>query len=185
VSGIINPAGGGGTVAKEIGRSVLASGATDIGPIIIPSGYGYLQVAFYIAGYSASQIAQIRLGTGATVDTGTTYSSFSNHFTTVFGGGTSNASTTGIRVANDAMTNGRRGIAQIHNPSGQNKIIAVQTVSYSAQNPTAASAMASQSNVTGAWFNTAQALSVGLNSGGAGTLLTGSYIAVYGIPGTL
>src|SRR4051812_9366505 len=101
--------------ARFIGNAQLGGAATDIGPIAIPAGTGYLQVQIYIAGYSASQIAQIRLGSGATVDTGATYSSYSNHFTTAFGGGTSNASATGIRVANDAITNGRRAIAQIHN----------------------------------------------------------------------
>lgn len=170
--------------ARFIGSAVLGSAATDIGPVAIPAGYGYLQVQFYIAGYSASQIAGLRLGTTASTDAGTNYSCFTNHFTTVFGGGTSFPSVGRLLVANDATTNGRRGIAQIHNASGQNKIIVVQTVTYSAANPTAASAMASQSNASGAWFNTGQAISVSMNSGGAGTLSTGSYISVYGIPGT-
>src|SRR4051812_44931234 len=169
--------------AMFLGKAKLAAQANTIGPVAIPVGYGYLQVQFFIAGYAgAGGIAMIQLGTTSAVDTGTNYSSYRNHFTTAFGGGSSNISQAGVHVANDATTNARRGIAQVWNPQGENKIVVVQTVTYSAQNPTAASAMASQSNVSGAWFNTGQALSVALNVSVG--LLANSTLAVYGIPGT-
>jgi hypothetical protein len=38
--------------------------------------------------------------------------------------------------------------------------------------------------VVGSWFNTTQAQSISLNSGGAGTLNAGSFLAVYWFPGT-
>jgi hypothetical protein len=57
-------------------------------------------------------------------------------------------------------------------------------VLYSAQAPTAGSAMASMATVVGSWFNTSQAISIGLDSGGAGTLNAGSFLAVYWFPGT-
>lgn len=172
------------TAAKALGISTLGGAATDIGPIIFGAGYGLLIVAYYVAGYSASQIAQIRLGTTTTVDTGTNYSSWGSNLGASTTAGTSRPSASGIQVAQAAQTNGRRGVAIIHNPSGQNKNVSCETACYSATAPTAASAMAAKATVSGAWFNTTQAQCVGLNSGGAGTLNAGSYIAVYGIPGT-
>jgi hypothetical protein len=169
---------------QALGIATLGGASTDIGPIAFGPGYGLLIVSYYIAGYSASQIAQIRLGTGATVDTGANYSSWGSNLAAAATTGTSRVSGTGIPVAQAAQTNGRRGTAVIHNPSGQNKNVTCETVCYSAQAPTAASAMASMATVAGAWFNTTQAQSISLNSGGAGTLNAGSYIAVYGIPGT-
>lgn len=168
--------------AKLLGSAKLAGSATDIGPVLIPDGYSLLIVTFYIAGYSASQIAQIRLGTATTVDTGANYSSWSGQIAAAAAAGASHASATGIQVAHTAQTNARRGIAVIENVSGENKIINVQTVDYGGQAPTAATATAQEAQVVGAWFNTAVAKAVGLNSGGAGTLNTGSYIRVHGIP---
>jgi hypothetical protein len=171
------PAAGGGGGGVLIGKAKLAANATDVGPIAIPSGYAMLFVSFFIAGYTASQIAMIRLGTGATVDTGANYSSWRSNLAAAATAGTS-------EVAQAAQTNGRRGNAIIYNPAGENKAVTIETVCYSAQNPTAASAMASMATVAGAWFNTAQALSISLNSGGAGSLMTNTFLTVYGIPGT-
>jgi hypothetical protein len=110
---------------------------------------GLLVVDYYIAGYSASQIAQLRLGTGATVDTGANYSSWGSNLAAAATAGTSRVSGTGVPVAQAAQTNGRRGGGTIHNHSGQNKTFALETVCYSAQAPTAASAMASMATVVG------------------------------------
>jgi hypothetical protein len=85
-----------------------------------------LFVEIYIAGYSASQIAQIRLGTGTTVDTAANYSSFSNSFTTAAVAGTSNVSATGLRLSNVAQTNARRCIAQISNSAARPKIYSLK-----------------------------------------------------------
>jgi hypothetical protein len=169
--------------AKKLGEVTLGAGATTIGPIVFGAGWGMLFVEIYIAGYSASQIAQIRLGTGTTVDTAANYSSFSNSFTTAAVAGTSNVSATGLRLSNVAQTNARRCIAQISNSAARPKIYSSQTVDYSAQAPTAASAMANGAQVNGAWFNNAQAQCIGIDSGGAGTLNTGSSLMVYGIAG--
>jgi hypothetical protein len=183
VSPLFNPAGG-TTYAAGSGIATLGGSATDIGPIAIPAGMGLLVVDYYIAGYSASQIAQLRLGTGATVDTGANYSSWGSNLAAAATAGTSRASGTGVPVAQAAQTNGRRGGGTIHNHSGQNKAFVLETVCYSATSPTAASAMASMATVVGSWFNTTQAQSISLNSGGAGTLNAGSFLAVYWFPGT-
>jgi hypothetical protein len=134
---------------QALGIATLGGASTDIGPIAFGPGYGLLIVSYYIAGYSASQIAQIRLGTGATVDTGANYSSWGSNLAAAATTGTSRVSGTGIPVAQAAQTNGRRGTAVIHNPSGQNKNVTCETVCYSAQAPTAASAMASMATVAG------------------------------------
>lgn len=168
--------------AKLLGSAKLAGSATDIGPVLIPDGYSLLIVTFYIAGYSAGQIAQIRLGTATTVDTGANYSSWSGQIAAAAAAGASHASATGIQVAHTAITNARRGTATIENVSGENKLIVINSADYSAQAPTAASGYAQESQVVGGWFNTAVAKAIGLNSGGAGTLNTGSYIRVHGIP---
>jgi hypothetical protein len=175
---------GGTSYAAGSGIAVLGTASTTVGPIAIPAGMGLLVVDYYIAGYSASQIAQIRLGATASVDTGATYSSWGSNLAAAATAGTSRVSGTGVPVAQAAQTNGRRGGGTIHNHSGQNKTFALETVCYSAQAPTAGSAMASMATVVGSWFNTSQAISIGLDSGGAGTLNAGSFLAVYWFPGT-
>jgi hypothetical protein len=174
-----------GPQAEFLGSATLGSAATDIGPVVFGPGWGWLFVNVYIAGYSASQIAQVRLGTGATVDTATNYSFWAQNFTAAATAGGGVASNAGVRVAQAAQTNARRGNVLIHNPQGANKTVTVEGVDYSAQGPlTAASAMAGGHVVMGEWFNTTQAQSIGVNSGGAGTLNANSAIVVYGIPGT-
>jgi hypothetical protein len=164
--------------------SATTAGGTDLGPIVFGPGWGVLIVNIYITGYAGSQIAKIRLGTGTTVDTGTNYSFWAQNFTAAATAGGSNVSQTGFNVAQVAQTTGRRGNAVIHNSSGQNKIITLEGTDYSASSPTAASAMAGAHVVAGAWFNTAQAQCIGLNSGGGSNLNSGTIISVYGIPGT-
>lgn len=169
--------------AKKLGEVTLGGAATDIGPIVFGPGWGVLFAEIYIAGYSASQIAGVRLGVATTVDTGANYSCFTNSFTTAAVAGTSRVSQTVLQVSNVAQTNGRRCMAIISNSSARPKIYSAQTVDYSAQAPTAASAMANGAQANGAWFNNAQAQCIGINSGGAGTLNTGSSLMVYGIAG--
>jgi hypothetical protein len=176
--------GAGTSYAAGSGIAVLGSASTTVGPIAIPSGMGLLVVDYYIAGYSASQIAQIRLGATASVDTGANYSSWGSNLAAAATAGTSRVSGTGVPVAQAAQTTGRRGGGTIHNHSGQNKTFALETVCYSAQAPTAGSAMSSMATVVGSWFNTSQAISIGLDSNGAGTLNAGSFLAVYWFPGT-
>src|SRR4051812_38990632 len=130
--------GAGTSYAAGSGIAVLGSASTTVGPIAIPSGMGLLVVDYYIAGYSASQIAQIRLGATASVDTGANYSSWGSNLAAAATAGTSRVSGTGVPVAQAAQTNGRRGGGTIHNHSGQNKTFALETVCYSAQAPTAA-----------------------------------------------
>jgi hypothetical protein len=162
----------------------LASAATDTPVLVFGPGWGKLFIYHYIAGYSASQIALIRLGTATTVDTGSNYTAIGTHFTGTTATTTVTAATTGIKVANDATANGRRGLHEVWNPSGFPKMIDARTVTFSATDPTTSAAtQSSQSLVTGHWWNNTQAQCVNMNSGGAGTLRAGSYITVYGIPG--
>lgn len=167
--------------------TALGSQGTDTPIIPVPAGYGYLFLYHYIAGYSNTGVAIYRFGTTETaVDTGTTYSCFTSHWITTATVQTSNnrISQTGVWVANDAVTSGRRGQANIYNPNGGPKDITVQTVTYGAQNPTtAATAQSTQSVCTGTWWNNGQIRSVRLNAGTGSNLVAGSYISVYGIPG--
>jgi hypothetical protein len=183
MSPLFNPASG-ASYAAGSGISTLGGSATDIGPIVIPAGMGLLVVDYYIAGYSASQIAQLRLGTGATVDTAANYSSFTSSLGTTTTAGTSRVSGTGVPVSQVAQTTARRGGGVVRNHSGQNKVFTLETVDYSSTSPTAATGMANMATVVGSWFNTTQAQSISLNSGGAGTLNAGSFLAVYWFPGT-
>lgn len=165
----------------------LGSAASTTGVVVFGPGWGHVFIYHYIAGYSGSQIAMLRLGTGTTTDTGTNYSSATAHFVmggTTVGTSTSRVSQTGLHVANDAVTNARRGLHQVHNPATQNKTIDGRTVTYSATSPTAASGMATMSMTVGTWHNTtAQAQCVEMIGNGV-NLNAGSYISVYGIPGT-
>lgn len=175
--------------ATFLGTSTpLASSATDTPVVSFPAGYGMLFVYFYIAGYTGSGVALLRAGTTAgSVDTGTNYSIFTSHWITTATVQTSNArsSQTGFWVANDATTSGRRGIATIWNPNNSPSTCSIETVTYGAQTPsTAATTLSTQSRSVGSWFNNAQAVSIRLNGGTGSSLLTGSFISVYGIPGT-
>lgn len=173
--------------ATFLGSAVLGSNATTIGPVVFGPGWGYLYVYHFIAGYTGGDIALLRLGTGATVDTGTTYSSYATLLGASTVTSTALASTSGIKVAQDTTTNARRGHHEIFNGTGTgfNKFVDSRTLTYSAQNPTSATTVTSQSIVTGTWFNTAQAQCAGLFGGlGGASLLAGSFISVYGIPGT-
>jgi hypothetical protein len=173
--------------AVWLGKTVpLAASAANTPTLVFGPGYRYLFIYHYIAGYSGSAIATIRLGTTTTVDTAANYSSATSHF--VMGGATVGTSTsrvsqTGLQVANDAVTNGRRGLTIIWNPEGDPKFAQTVTNTYSAQNPAAAAtAHATLSIGGGNWWNNTQAQCC--NMEGAGTnLLTGSYIDVYGLPG--
>lgn len=168
--------------------TALGAQATDTPVIPIPAGMGYLFIYYYIAGYSNSGVAILRLGTTETaVDTSTTYSCFTSHWivTATVQASVSRVSQTGLWVANDAATNGRRGQVSIYNPNGGPKNATFQTVTYGAQNPTtAATAQSTQSVCTGSWWNNAQVRSVRLNAGTGSNLIAGTYISVYGIPGT-
>jgi hypothetical protein len=174
--------------ATFLGESVpLAANATDTPIVPIPPGYGWLFIYFYIAGYSNSGVAIMRFGTTPTaVDTGTTYSVFTSHWIVAATVQASNSrvSQTGIWVANDAVTTGRRGQMSVYNPNAAPKNVVVDTVTFGAQNPTAAAtAMTTQSRSVGSWFNNAQIQSVRMNGGTGVNLTTGSFITVYGIPG--
>lgn len=164
----------------------LASSAANTPTLVFGPGYHYLFIYHYIAGYSGSAIATIRLGTGTTVDTGTTYSSATAHFVmggTTLGTSSSRVSQTGLQVANDAVTNGRRGLTIVWNPEGDPKFAQTVTNTYSSQSPAAATTShATMSICGGNWWNNTQAQCC--NMEGAGTnLTTGSYIDVYGLPG--
>jgi hypothetical protein len=175
--------------ATFLGASTpLAAQGTDTPVVSFPAGYGMLFVYFYIAGYSNTGVAILRTGsTAGSVDTGTNYSIFTSHWITTATVQTSNAraSQTGLWVANDATTNGRRGIATIWNPSTAPSTCIIDTVTYGVQNPTtAASTLSTQSRSVGSWFSNAQAVSIRLNAGTGSNLTSGSFISVYGIPGT-
>lgn len=168
--------------------TALVAQATDTPIIPVPPGYGWLFIYFYIAGYSNTGVALIRFGTTSTaVDTGTTYSEMTSHWitTATVQASTARTAQTGIWVANDAVTTGRRGQVEVFNPSGGPKQCKVQTVTFGAQSPTtSATAPTTQSVCTGDWWNNAQVQSVRMNAGTGANLLTGSYVSVYGIPGT-
>lgn len=170
--------------AQFLGAATLGAAATDIGPIVFGPGWGVIIIEAYIAGYSASQIAVVRLGVGTTVDTAANYSCFTNSFTATATAGTSRVSQTGVQVSNVAQTTARRCVITVLNSAARAKVVQIDTVDYSAATPTVASAMANGARSQGAWFNNAQAQCVSLNSGGAGTLTLASAISVYGIPGT-
>jgi hypothetical protein len=165
----------------------LGSAASTTGVVVFGPGWGHLFIYHYIAGYSGSAIAMIRLGTGTTTDSGTNYSSGTSHF--VMGGATVGTSTsrvsqTGIHVANDAVTNGRRGLHQVHNPATQVKTVDGRTNTYGGTSPTAATAIATLSLVVGSWHNTTAQAQCAEMFGNGVNLNAGSYISVYGIPGT-
>lgn len=165
----------------------LGSAASTTGVVTFAAGYGHLFIYHYIAGYSGSGIALIRLGNSTTADSGTNYSSATGHFVlggTTVGSSTSRVSQTGIHVANDSVANARRGLHQIHNPATANKTVDGRTVTYSATSPTAASAQATLSLVVGAWHNTTAQAQCAEMVGNGVNLNAGSYISVYGIPGT-
>jgi hypothetical protein len=163
----------------------LASAAASTPTLVFGPGYRYLLVYHYIAGYSGSAIATIRLGTGTTVDTGANYSSMTAHFVaggTTVGTSTSRVSQTGMQVANDAVNTGRRGQHIIWNPEGDPKFMETVTNTYSSTSPAAAATAHSTISICGGnWWNNAQAQCI--NMEGAGTNLNaGSYIDVYGLP---
>jgi len=174
--------------AKFLGKTTpLASSNTTTPTIVFGPGYEWLFVYHYIAGYtSGGGIARIQLGTASTVDTGANYGSITARF--IAGGATvgtttSTASTNGFAVANVATTFGRRGQHMIWNPTTDPKFIDSRTATYTAQNPTtAASAHGSLDVVCGNWWNNAEAQCVAMDGGGSVSLLTGSYISVYGVP---
>jgi hypothetical protein len=164
----------------------LASSAAQTPTLVFGAGWRYLFVYHYIAGYSGSAIAVIRLGTDSTIDSGTTYSSATSHFImggATLGTSTSRVSQTGLQIANDAVTNGRRGITTIWNPEGDPKFAQTVTNTYSSQSPaSAATTHATLSVCGGNWWNNTQAKCIDMS--GAGTsLTTGSYIDVYGLAG--
>lgn len=165
----------------------LGSAQANTPTIVFGPGWGMLFIHIYIAGYSGGSIATIQLGTGTTVDTGTNYSAGTAHFVmggTTVGTSTSRVSQTGVQVANDSVTNGRRGVAVIANPSGAPKTLITQIATFSAQSPTsAATSYSTLSNVVGMWSNTSQAQCIAMSGAGV-NLNTGSFISVYGTPGT-
>lgn len=173
--------------AVHLGKTTpLGSAAATTPTLVFGPGYKYLYVYHFIAGYSGSAIATIQLGTTTSVDTGTNYSSATSHFVmggTTVGTSTSRVSQTGLQVANDAVTNGRRGLHIIWNPEGDPKFAQGLTNTYSSQTPAAATAAHATLSVTGGnWWNNTQAQCVRMDGAGV-NLLTGSYIDVYGLPG--
>jgi hypothetical protein len=175
--------------AVFLGATVpLASSQSTTPTLVFGPGWGKLFIYHFIAGYtSGGGIARLQFGTGTTVDTGANYSACTAHF--IAGGATVGTTTSrvsqgGVQVANDSTTNGRRGLHEVWNPSGNPKFIDGRTNTYTSQTPAAATAAhATYSIVGGNWWNNGQAQCVAMDAGGSVSLLTGSYITVYGIPG--
>jgi len=174
--------------AALLGQSTpLGGAASTTGVVIFGTGFGMLFVEYYIPGTAAATTPMLRLGTTTTTDTGTNYSSGTANFNmgaATVGTGTSRVSQTGIHIDNVSVANGRRGLMQIHNPATQNKTIDSRVVAHSAASPTAATSVSTVNFVVGTWFNSsAQAACCELIGNGQ-NLNTGTYISVYGIPGT-
>jgi hypothetical protein len=174
--------------ARFLGKTVpLAASATTTPTIVFGAGYEWLLIYFFVAGYTGSSIARLQFGTAATPDTGTNYSVITAQF--VAGGATvgtttSRVSQAGVEVANVATTNGRRGRALIWNPTSDPKFIECGTITYTSQTPAAATAAhASLDKTEGNWWNNGEAQCIRLEGGSSGnSLLTASYISVYGLP---
>lgn len=173
--------------AHHLGKTPpLGSAAATTPTLVFGPGYGKLFIYHFIAGYSGGGgIALLQFGVAATVDTGSNYSAATAHFIaggTTVGTTTSRVSQTGVHVANDSTTNGRRGEHEVWNPAGDPKFIDGRTATYTSQTPAAATAAhATISLVTGNWWNNTQAQCIAMSGGGV-NLLTGSYIDVYGVP---
>lgn len=156
----------------------------DFGP-----GWEKLFIYVLINGYtSGGDIARLQFGTTlGSVDTGNNYSVCTSRLIaggTTVGTTTSRTSQAGIEVANVATTNGRRGLHEVWNPVGDPKFCDSRTLTYTSQNPAAATAAHASIDYTcGNWWQNSEAVCVRLNAGSAGnSILTGSFISVSGIP---
>lgn len=167
----------------------LASSATTTPTLVFGPGWGKLFIYHFVAGYSGGGgIARIQFGTATTVDTGANYSNGSFRVTTTAANSqlVSSGAVNGFPIAasTSSTTNGRRGLHEVWNPSGNPKYIDSRTLTFTSTNPAAASAAhAAMEFVYGNWWQNSQAQCVAMDGGGSVNLLTGSYITVYGVPG--
>ena len=173
--------------AHKLGETTMGSTAAATATISWAGFYGVLFIEHVIAGYSGSGIAILQFGTTAgTLDTGSNYASGGFHVTmgtaAVTATPTSRVSQVGVQVANDATANARYGMHQVQNPNGRNKQVDSRTTTYATTTVTAATAISTISVMEGRWFQNSPAQCVAMLGNGV-NLLTGSSLAVYGIPG--
>lgn len=180
-----------GPGAQHFGKTTpLAAAAAQTPQINFGKGVIKLWIYHYIAGYSGTSIALLQFGSGGTIDTAGNYNSNAFHLTataasvacTIRGAGLANFN--GIPVANDATTNGRRGLHEAWNLGGGEPLMCdARTNTYNGAPNASSIAQLTMSCVNGHWWGAAQADCVRLTGGATGiNLQAGSYIDVWGVP---
>jgi hypothetical protein len=169
---------------RQLAKSKITSAATDIPTVTVPAGTGLLVVVVYIPGVSVAQTPLLRVGTAGALITTTTYSSWISTFGATTVTGTSRASATGIGLIGSTSTFAMRAVFLISTLNGETKTFSGDSLLYGASGITAATAMSSAASIIGMQVGTAVVDSVGVNSGGTGTLNAGAFMDVYGAPGS-
>jgi len=150
-----------------LGSGSLGADNTDL-TVTLSSAKRYLRIEARIAGYGGNSVAKLRFNG----DTGNNYAfARSDGIAAV----SSTASTSGISVAQTAISGPRYFSASVRNVSSQAKVVILEGSSGSES----AGTVPTINHVRGVWGNTsAQITSVNLNSGA--NLLAGTEIWVWG-----
>lgn len=163
-----------------LGSTVLTVAAPQTSIVTLTSAMTKLFIQYNITGYSGNDIAMFRFGgTAGAVDTGNNY--WSRHITWAAGGTVANntqvTNTSGIRVAGNAVVQGRSGICQLMNYQTVSKPMTIHT-----QTLTGATGTAGLVDLGGGeWVNTTQQIiSIQMVDQNGTNLTVGSGFVVWG-----
>lgn len=182
----LNSAGVETTFAKAttnltfLGSTVITTPAPQTSIVTLTSAMTKLFIQYNITGYSGGDIAMFQFGgTAGAVDTGNNY--WSRHITWNAGGtvaaNTQVTTTNGIRVAGNAVIQGRSGICQLMNVATVSKPMTIHT-----QTLTGAVGTAGLIDLGGGeWVNTTQQIiSIRMIDQNGTNLLAGTGFVVWG-----
>lgn len=163
-----------------LGSTSLSVAAPQTAIVTLTSAMNKLFIQYNITGYSGNDIAMFRFGgTAGAVDSGNNY--WSRHITWAAGGtiatNTQVLSTNGIRVAGNAVVQGRSGICQLMNVATVSKPFTIHT-----QTLTGAAGTAGLIDLGGGeWVNTTQQIiSIQMVDQNGTNLTAGSGFVVWG-----
>lgn len=163
-----------------LGSTVLASAAPQTSIVTLTSAMSKLFIQFNITGYSGNDIASFQFGgTAGAVDTGNNY--WTRHLTSNAGVATFNntqvTNTNMIRLAGNAVVQGRSGICQLMNVATVSKPMTIHT-----QTLTGATGTAGVIDIGGGeWVNTTQQIiSIRMIDQNGTNLTAGSGFVVWG-----
>jgi hypothetical protein len=167
---------------QVIGRATVGATPASSTSIITIPAYDLLRVTIMVTGYGGGDIASLRFGgTAGAVDTGNNYNTLnatgnngSNKWDNYLNSTTNNF----LRIAQNAITNGRVSTVTITNNTTTRKICKISTTSDSGAVGTAM--ILNDGN--GLWSNTTQQIiSIQLITAGGNTLLANSGFIVEGM----